>query len=255
VLAIETTGRTLSVAWSRGNASDGERGGEIVCRRSESELNHLTYLIPTVKDILESEGAALSSLGAVAVSAGPGSFTGARIGVSAARALAQVTGLPVIKVPTLETFVYGYEPGDIVCPVLDARRGQIYSGAYRLSNDGGSIETLVPGAARDPEVFDAMLDAALAAERERGGREGASFRAPRGNAEEPYPRVRERSAAIRRVRDEDEPQSAAKVLKWALAFGAPVDYTELEPLYLRKAEAQRKLDERRQAEQQNPGKR
>jgi tRNA A37 threonylcarbamoyladenosine modification protein TsaB len=134
--------------------------------------------------------------------------------------MAQVTGLPVIEVPTLETFALGFGPGAIVCPLLDARGGQFYCGAYRLSPEGPEIETLVPGATRALGEFEAALAAALAA--------GA--------------------AEIRYVRDEDEPQSAVKVLQWARAFGKPADYTKLEPLYMRKAEAQRRLDEKLAAE-------
>jgi tRNA threonylcarbamoyl adenosine modification protein YeaZ len=214
VLAIETTGKILSVALTDGD--------DIVCRRSSGELRHLTELIPTVQELLESHGTALTSLDFIAVSAGPGSFTGARIGVSAARAMAQTTGLPVVKVPTLETFVYGYEPGAIVCPALDARRSQIYCGAYRLSAGADAIETLVPGAARAEDIFEAALGGAL----------------PEGVAD----------ADVRFVRDADEPQSADKVMKWALAFGTPEDYTCLEPIYMRQAEAQRRLEERLAAE-------
>jgi tRNA threonylcarbamoyladenosine biosynthesis protein TsaB len=215
VLAIETTGRVLSVALSTDSG--------VVCRRSDGELRHLTDLMPTVRELLGAGGAELSSLDCIAVSAGPGSFTGIRIGISAARAMAQVAGLNVVKAPTLETFVYGYEPGEIVCPMLDARRGQVYCGAYRLSPDGGEIEALVSGGVRTEDEFDAALAGALSASA--------------ANAE-----------AIRRVRDEDEPQSAAKALKWAKAFGEPVGYAKLEPIYMRKAEAQRKLEERLAAE-------
>jgi tRNA threonylcarbamoyladenosine biosynthesis protein TsaB len=217
-LAIETTGRALSVAV----VTD----GIVAERRSDKELSHLTDLVPTVRDLLASAGAELSSLGFIAVSAGPGSFTGIRIGISAARAMAQVTGLPVVKVPTLETFVYGYEPGAVVCPMLDARRGQVYCGAYRLSPQGGAIETLVPGGVRTEDEFDVGLDAAL-----------------------PTPGT----VPVLRVRDEDEPQSAACVLKWAQAFGEPVGYEELEPIYMREAEAQRKLEERLAADAEGAG--
>jgi tRNA threonylcarbamoyladenosine biosynthesis protein TsaB len=247
LLAIETTGRALSVAT--------DVGGEIVCERFSEALSHLTDLIPTVSRLLASEGASLESIAAIAVSAGPGSFTGIRIGVSAARAMAQVTGLPVIKVPTLETFAYGFAPGMIVCPMLDARREQWYCGAYRLSTSpapgearlsgakfGDSdetgegtqseiatepaplrVETLVPGAARALDDFNAELDSALDAA---------------GIAD---------ASRVRYVRDEDEPQSAIKVLEWARAFGNPGTYTRLEPVYMRKAEAQRRLEERLRA--------
>jgi tRNA threonylcarbamoyladenosine biosynthesis protein TsaB len=234
VLAIETTGRVLSVAL----ATD----GGVIERRSDGELRHLTDLVPTVRELIDADGVEFSSLAYIAVSAGPGSFTGIRIGVSAARAMAQVAGLKVVKAPTLETFVYGYEPGEIVCPMLDARRGQVYCGAYRLSEDGGEIEALecvsgstrtylrhspdagalealVPGDVRTEDEFDAALGEALSVS-------GAG------------------AYDIRRVRDEDEPQSAAKVLRWAESFGELIDYAKLEPIYMRKAEAQRKLEER-----------
>ncbi|MDR2163375.1 MAG: tRNA (adenosine(37)-N6)-threonylcarbamoyltransferase complex dimerization subunit type 1 TsaB [Clostridiales Family XIII bacterium] len=210
LLAIETTGRVLSVALH-------SKYGDVAERRSSGYLSHLTDLMPTVSELLASGGVELASLGAIAVSAGPGSFTGIRIGVSAVRAMAQVTGLPVIEVPTLETFVYGYGPGDIVCPMLDARRGQWYCGAYRLACKPGGIETFVPGAARDAEEFEAILAVAL-----------------RASGAEDAPR--------RYVRDGDEPQSAAKVLKWARDLGNTMSYALLEPIYMRKATAQERLD-------------
>jgi tRNA threonylcarbamoyladenosine biosynthesis protein TsaB len=216
VLAIETTGKVLSVALAK--------DGNVVYKRSDGELRHLTDLVPTVRELIGAEDAEFSSLAYIAVSAGPGSFTGIRIGVSAARAMAQVAGLNVIKAPTLETFVYRYEPGEIVCPMLDARRGQVYCGAYRLSEDESAIEALVPGGVRTEDEFEAAFGEVLP-------------EAALGEA--------------RRVRDEDEPQSAVNVLKWAESFGEPINYAQLEPIYMRKAEAQRKLEERRAAESAN----
>jgi tRNA threonylcarbamoyladenosine biosynthesis protein TsaB len=241
LLAIETTGRMLSAALACGDV-------RIIEKTSPEELNHLTGLVPMIGELLDEGGVRLSDLDAIAVSSGPGSFTGIRIGISAARAMAQVTGIPVIKVPTLETFVYGYEIGDVVCPMLDARRGQVYAGAYRLrprlqdsqdSHDShgskigllqnedtsasdvvkttAELETLVPGAAWESAAFETALAEAM-----------------RGIGGNP----------VVRVRDADDPQLASKVLKWAMAFGKPAGYGGLEPIYMRKAEAQRKLEER-----------
>jgi tRNA A37 threonylcarbamoyladenosine modification protein TsaB len=106
--------------------------------------------------------------------------------------------------------------------MLDARRGQVYAGAFRLAEGGAAVETLVPGAAWDPEEFEAARAEALA-------RAGAS----------PEDAVC--------LRDADEPQSAAHVARWALRFGAPMDFRALEPVYMRKAEAQRRLEERQAA--------
>jgi tRNA threonylcarbamoyladenosine biosynthesis protein TsaB len=158
ILAIETTGPLASVAL----AGD---SGPVYERCSGEEMSHLKNLVPMVSELLAECGRTMGDVGCIAVSKGPGSFTGIRIGVSTARALAQAAGLPAIGVPTLEAFAYslpGY--GGLVCPIFDARRGQVYSGLYsararsgRADEAAGGLpgapESLIAGAAREPEAL------------------------------------------------------------------------------------------------------
>jgi tRNA threonylcarbamoyladenosine biosynthesis protein TsaB len=209
-LALETTTSVCSVALSRDGVAES-------IRFSRREMNHLTELTPMIRDMLAEADTALSDIDAIAVSAGPGSFTGMRIGVSTARALAQAAGKPIIPVPTLETFVFQQPAaGRVVCPILDARLGQVYAGAYRLNNN--ALETLVPGSAYIYGDFITRVEAAVKT------------------------RVYS-SVGLLLMPDEDYPRDASQTALWAHAFGEPRDYQTVEPIYIRKAEAQRRLDE------------
>lgn len=129
ILAIETTGPELSVA-----VINDKR--EIVELSSPDKFSHLQNLVPMIEELLKSTGLELSAAAAIATSVGPGSFTGIRIGVSTARALAQALRLKTIAVPTLKSFAYHAEDYQgVICPIFDARRNQVYAGAYLWSVD------------------------------------------------------------------------------------------------------------------------
>lgn len=128
ILAFETTGPMASVAIINENNEIKEKVGE-------KGYNHLTSLIPMTKLLLEESGLSPQDLSGVAASVGPGSFTGIRIGVSSARALGQALGIPCLRVPTLQTFLYNSkgsfdEELRLLCPVLDARRDQLYGAVF-----------------------------------------------------------------------------------------------------------------------------
>ena len=129
ILAIETTGPELSVA-----VINDKR--EIVELSCPDKFSHLQNLVPMIDELLKSTGLELSSAAAIATSVGPGSFTGIRIGVSTARALAQALDLKTMAVPTLKSFAYHAEDYQgVICPIFDARRSQVYAGAYLWSVD------------------------------------------------------------------------------------------------------------------------
>ncbi|MCH5205624.1 MAG: tRNA (adenosine(37)-N6)-threonylcarbamoyltransferase complex dimerization subunit type 1 TsaB [Oscillospiraceae bacterium] len=111
-------------------------GGKIV---SEGFLNtshtHSETLLPMVKDVLKNAGAEFSDIEKIAVTVGPGSFTGLRIGISAVKGLCFGTGVPCVSVSTLEAIAYNFLGIDgIICACMDARVGQIYNALFRSEN-------------------------------------------------------------------------------------------------------------------------
>ena len=104
---------------------------------------HSQTLLPMLDEIKKMIELDLGTLDAIAVAAGPGSFTGLRIGSATAKGLALALDLPIVPVPTLEALAYQlWGTGDLVCPVMDARRNQTYTGVYAFDEHG--LQTLLP---------------------------------------------------------------------------------------------------------------
>ena len=134
ILCIETSTEVCSVALAVG-------GSVIEQREDKSGKNHAQLLTSFVENIIKSKNIFLGSLDAIAVSAGPGSYTGLRIGVSTAKGLCYATGLPMIAIPSLESmahhvitnpYVFGYKKDEslLYCPMIDARRMEVYDIFY-----------------------------------------------------------------------------------------------------------------------------
>ncbi len=103
---------------------------------------HSQTLLPMIDTIAAMTGTELTSLDAIAVSAGPGSFTGLRIGSATAKGLGLALDKPLISVSTLEALAYNlYGVPGLICPVMDARRDQVYTAVYRFKDD--RLETAV----------------------------------------------------------------------------------------------------------------
>jgi tRNA threonylcarbamoyladenosine biosynthesis protein TsaB len=153
VLALETSGITSGVAVVR----EGEPLGEVTLASRET---HSRTLIKTIEWLLERLGKGWPDIGLVAVSIGPGSFTGLRIGLATGKGLAFALGIPLIGVPTLDALAGHVTPGegDLVCPVLDARKAQVYAAFFRGCG-AGSIERIGPYMVVSPQDLIASLPA------------------------------------------------------------------------------------------------
>ena len=114
------------------------------------EVTHSERLLPAIDRALGEARITLDALGGIAVSIGPGSFTGLRIGLSTAKGLAYATGLPLVGVPTLEAMAWALPAARWqICPVLDARKHEVYAALFRHEADG--LRRITDDAAMAPE--------------------------------------------------------------------------------------------------------
>lgn len=103
----------------------------------DSKITHSQRLMPAIQDTLEKINLTVKDITAIAISQGPGSFTGIRIGMSVAKALAYSTHKPIIAVPTLDALaaILLCNKNMLICPILDARRDEIYSALYKYTKE------------------------------------------------------------------------------------------------------------------------
>lgn len=133
-LAVDTSSNVATVA-----VMDEDR---LIC---EYILNHKTThsqkLMPMIKEVLESCELTVNDIHFFSVALGPGSFTGLRIGVATVKTMAHAMNKPVVGVSTLDALAFGitYFEG-IICPILDAKRDQVYTALYNWKN--GSMERI-----------------------------------------------------------------------------------------------------------------
>lgn len=122
-----------------------------------AKLTHSQTMMPMVQSVLDCAKMELSQIDAFAVSAGPGSFTGIRIGVSAVKGLAMACGKPCVPVSTLEGLAYNLpECSGVLCAAMDARCGQVYNALFRW--ESGSMHRLCGDRAISIKDLGADLD-------------------------------------------------------------------------------------------------
>jgi len=220
ICAIETSSKHGEVA-----LLDPEGGA--FCRSFEGELAHAKGLFPALESLLGSRGLEPKDLDLFVVDYGPGSYTGIRVGVAAGKMLAFALGKPVLPVDSLEVLVRNVEEAGIrtAAPVLDAKLGQVYGGAFRtgsfepiLSDFVGTAEELASLLPPDAIVFG---DGAV---RYRGAFKRFSL-------------GRERWARPRA-------ETVARLGLEAWRAGKRVEALDLVPLYLRLSVAEEKLKRR-----------
>lgn len=129
IIAIDASGIAGSVAYMK----DGELVGEYyICHK----LTHSETIMPMLEHLKELIGIELEEIDAIAVTSGPGSFTGIRIGVATAKAMALALNVPVIGVPTLDVIAHNIVyTEDLICPIMDARRNQVYTSIYKWNDE------------------------------------------------------------------------------------------------------------------------
>lgn len=130
LLHIETSTAVCSVALSRGQEL-------LVCRDIAEGMNHAAILAPLIKELMAEVGWRPSSLQAISVSSGPGSYTGLRVGSSTAKAMAYTLEIPLVAVPTLKALAVEafrrHPEASRALPMIDARRNEVYAALYDRS--------------------------------------------------------------------------------------------------------------------------
>jgi len=226
VLAIETSTMLGGVAIA-------DEKGLIAETRLNVKSTHSERLMATIDEQLRQSDMALGDIDAFAVASGPGSFTGLRIGLSAAKGLCYATGKPLVMVPTLEAFARSFPfSRHPVCVMLDARRGEVYAAVFQW--DGRFIKLLDEVSAMPEDLFkDVDSPVVLAGE-------GAQV-------------YRERLVAVLGERAMFAPfvtmvPSPANVAMLGLEKALQGEFTDVsaaEPFYIRKSEAEVKWSQKR----------
>ena len=220
ILAIETTGPVSSVTLVC--------PGKVIAEFSiNSGLTHSQTLMPMLDYMLTAAGFNKAHIGAIAVSSGPGSFTGLRIGAAAAKGLAFALGLKIVPVSTLDALAYNVITWEgVIVPIMDARRSQVYTAVYDCA--GGKITRISDYLACDfNEVADMalktgkkvmLLGDGVAVEREKITSSGFAIA--------PDAFLLQRAASVGAI--------ALKV-----ADHAAIDANQFEPFYIRPSQAER----------------
>ena len=134
VLAIDSSGLTATVAI----VDETETIAEYTINYKKT---HSQTLLPMIDEMVKMTETDLNTIDAIAVAGGPGSFTGLRIGSATAKGLGLALGKPLIHVPTVDGLAYNvYGCEDLICPIMDARRNQVYTGIYTFSKKAGEKE-------------------------------------------------------------------------------------------------------------------
>lgn len=147
ILGLDSSGLVASVAV----VEDDRLLAEYTTDYKKTHSQTLLPMLDELKKMIELD---CSTLDAIAISSGPGSFTGLRIGSATAKGLGLALKKPLVEVPTLEGLAWNlWGASEIVCPIMDARRNQVYTGAYTFTPSGEdfTLETVLPQSPMDVE--------------------------------------------------------------------------------------------------------
>lgn len=133
ILALESSAKAASAALMEDES--------LIAQYSQcSGLTHSRTLLPMVEDMLKNTEKKIADVDLIAVAHGPGSFTGIRIGVSTVKGLAWASDKKCVGVSTLEAMAWhGVSAGGLICPVMDARRSQVYNALFETDEAGRPV--------------------------------------------------------------------------------------------------------------------
>lgn len=234
ILAVDTSAKPVSCALAQDDKL-------LASFYSNTGLTHSQTLMPMIDDLLKVAGVSVRDLDALAVNAGPGSFTGVRIGVSAVKGLAFTDDLPCISVSTLECMAECAvaEPGSLICCLMDARCHQVYTALFEKDASGNLIRLTQDEAL----TMDQLLNELLTYKRPVilvGDGSELCYRAWNGAIPDVIlapPAVRFQNAA-----------GTALVASRMWQKGMTISSDALQPIYLRLPQAERELNARLQQE-------
>lgn len=222
ILGIETSTNFLSAAVI-------DESGRVFSRDTDSKSMHCELLPGYICDILKESGILMENIDCIAVSIGPGSFTGLRIGISTAAGLAYGLGKKVAGVNTLVSLAWDCAPtGALVCPVIDAKRSEFYAGIYRVT--GGIPETVMESIA---------IPQSMLAEKIARFNEKIIITGPAANLFEKT--AQESNIDYKLAPPEKQNPSAVSIARLGMIMvkaGYSVNPALLEPVYLRRSDAE-----------------
>lgn len=228
ILAIDSSAKAASVCI----VNEEKIIGEFFINTS---LTHSQTLMPMTEQLLKNTEMTIDEVDAIAVNAGPGSFTGVRIGVAAAKGLAFPKNLPCVSVSTLESMAYNLLGTDcVVCAVMDARCSQVYNAIFRIK--GETVERLTDD--RALSLSDLLLEFKQTDERILIVGDGAEIT---------YDFLKNEASNAVLAPKNRRTQTASSVALAAfqkLFEGKTQTAAELMPIYLRLPQAQRELNAR-----------
>ncbi len=236
VLAIDTATMVSSVAV----ATEERVLAELT---AETRFTHSETLVPNIEEVLRLADTNREDLSAVAVSLGPGSFTGLRIGLAAAKAIAYALSIPLVGVPTLEVLAAAFpSPGALVAPLIDAQKGNAYFALYRSTENCLVCE-------REVSVASPREIAAVIAERKAPVTLAGDFARklvakgmdlPKNVMLAPITHIMPRAALV----------AARAIVR--LKNGEGKSPMELEPIYVRRSEAEVLWEKRQKKMEETP---
>ena len=231
VLALDSSAITAGCA-----VVCGDSGTVLAEKLINNGLTHSQTLLPLVDETLRESGRTLADIDCVAVSAGPGSFTGVRIGIATVKGIAFTDNIPCIGVSSLDAIAYSSRGmGGYIAAVMDARREQVYNALYRVGN-GGEINRIT----EDRAISITKLAADISQ------LDGPVWLCGDG-AELCYNKLKAEIDGLELAPEECRYQSGRGAALAAIRTGAyaAVGAAELQPVYLRLPQAERELNNKK----------